>query len=230
MAEDEILPTPRLKQAAIVTLVGYVMSWGVPYADFKALPTLFVADDAAKTTLNLAAHHGLFVAVIFAFLINFIGDIVAAWGLYLMLRPVNAAVSMFVAWLRVAFAALGLAAVLNLVTAHSLVTRKATLQALGRQQLDAQVYTAVGAFNSQFAFSLIVFGVYLVLLGWLFYRSGYLPRWIGIVLAISGAGWIVMQSGQYLGIDLGFLFFTSFGELVLIVWLIGWGTRLRESE
>ncbi|HEY5677814.1 MAG TPA: DUF4386 family protein, partial [Myxococcales bacterium] len=88
----------------------------------------------------------------------------------------------------------------------------------------------LGAFNSQFAFSLILFGVYLVLLGWLFYRSGYLPRWIGIVLAISGAGWIVRQSGQYLGIDLGFLFFTSFGELALIVWLIGWGTRLRDSE
>jgi hypothetical protein len=47
---------------------------------------------------------------------------------------------------------------------------------------------------------------------------------------INGAGWIVMNSSRYLlpGIDLGFLFVTSFGELILLVWLIGWGTRLKE--
>lgn len=31
------------------------------------------------------------------------------------------------------------------------------------------------------------------------------------------------------GVDLGFLFYTSFGELALIVWLVGWGLRLREA-
>src|SRR5207302_7523041 len=141
--------------------------------------------------------HGLFAAVIFAFLINFIGDVVAAWGLYLLLRPVNAFVSMFIAWLRVVFATLGLAAVLNLVTAHRLLTRPAALTALGRNQLDAQVHVAIGAFNSQFAFSLIIFGIYLILLGWLIHRSGYLPKWLGIVLAIAGAGWRVMEAGPY---------------------------------
>jgi len=39
-----------------------------------------------------------------------------------------------------------------------------------------------------------------------------------------------MESVPYLfpGIDLGFLFVATFGELFLLVWLIGWGTRLRE--
>ena len=113
-------------------------------------------------------------------------------------------------------------------TSHRLVTRPAALAALGQTELDAQVHVAISAFSSQFAFSLILFGVYLVMLGWLFYRSGYLPGWLGVVIAIAGAGWIAMQSGRYFGLDLGFLFFTSFGELVLLVWLIGWGSRLRE--
>jgi len=230
MSQGDILPGPRLRHAAIITVIGYVMSFGVPFASFSILPKLFVADDAAKTSQNILAHQGLFVAVIFAFLVNFIGDVVAAWGLYLLLRPVNASISMFVAWLRVVYAGVGIAAVLNLVTAHRLLTRPAALAALGQVQRDAQVHVAVGTFNSQFAFSLIVFGAYLVLLGWLAYRSGYIPRWLGIVVAIAGAGWIVMEAGRYLlpGVDLGFLFVTSFGELVLLVWLIGWGTRLRE--
>jgi hypothetical protein len=206
------------------------MGWGVPFASFSILPRLFVADDAARTTQNLVANHGPFVVLIFAFLLNFIGDVVSAWGLYLLLRPVNASISMFVAWLRVVFATLGLGAVMNLVTAHRLVTREAALKALGQAQLDAQVHMALGAFSSQFAFSLVLFGVYLVLLGWLVYRSGYVPRWLGVVLAINGAGWCVMESGPYLlpGVDLGFLFVAAFGELILLAWLVGWGTRLVE--
>ncbi len=230
MNEGEILHGPRLRHAAIVTVIGFVMSLGVPFASFSILPKLFIADDAAKTSQNIVANQGLFVAAIFAFLINFIGDVVAAWGLYLLLRPVNASISMFVAWLRLVYTAVGLAAVLNLVTAHRLLTRPAALTALGQNQLNAQVHVAIGSFNSQFAFSLIIFGVYLIMLGWLAYRSGYLPKWLGIVLAIDGAGWSIMEAGPYLlpGIDLGFLFVATFGELILLVWLIGWGTRLSE--
>jgi hypothetical protein len=226
MSEGKI----SLRHAAIITVVGYAMSWGVPYASFSALPSLFVADSAARTSQNIVEHPGLFVAVIFAFLINFIGDIVAAWGLYLLLRPVNASVSMLAAWLRVVFAGVGIVAVQNLVTAHRLLTRPAALTALGQTQLAAQVHISIGAFNAQFAFSLIVFGVYLLLLGWLMYRSGYVPKWLAILIAIDGAGWVVMESGPYLmpGSNLAFLFVATFGELFLLVWLIGWGSRLKE--
>jgi len=89
---------------------------------------------------------------------------------------------------------------------------------------------AVGAFRSQFSFTMILFGAYLVLLGWLFWRSTYLPRWLGIVLAIDGLGWILLITGRYVGVNLEFLFVTSLGELVVVVWLIGWGTRLPDWE
>lgn len=51
------------------------------------------------------------------------------------------------------------------------------------------------------------------------------------MLAINGAGWIVLQSGEYVwpAVDLGFLFVATFGELVLLVWLAGWGARLRDA-
>ena len=226
MSQDHI----RLRNAALITVAGYVMSWGVPFASFSVLPKLFVADDAAKTLQNVSASHGSLVFAIFAFMLNFIGDIVAAWGLYLLLRSVSAPISMFVAWLRVVFATLGLAATMNLVTAHRLVTRPAALAALGQTGLAAQVHVAIGAFNSEFAFSLIVFGVYLMALGLLSWRSGYVPKWLAVVLVVNGAGWIVMEAGPYLlpGTDLGVLFVATFGELVLLVWLVGWGTRLRE--
>ncbi len=221
---------PRLSHAALVTVVGYVMGWGVPFASFSILPKLFSADDGAKTMQNIVAHPSLFVTIIFAFLINFVGDVVAAWGLYLLLRRANAAAAMFAAWLRVVFATLGVAATLNLVTTHRLLTQPAYLKALGQNQLETHVQIAMVAFHAQFAFSLIIFGVYLILLGWLVHRSGYIPSWLGVVLMINGAGWIVMEAGPYLapGVHLRFLFVATFGELIFLAWLVGWGTRLGE--
>jgi hypothetical protein len=221
---------PPLRQAALIAVIGYLMSFGVPFASFSLMPRIFVPDDAARTAQECSAHPAILGAIILLFLANFVGDVVNAWGLYWLLRPVHASMSMLVASLRVVYAAMGLAAVLELVTAHRLITRPGALAALGQSGRDAQVYTALGSFNSQFAFSLVLFGAYLVLLGWLVYRAGYMPRWLGVVVAVAGAGWMVSEAGRYLlpGVDLGFLFFTSFGELALIVWLIGWGTRLRE--
>lgn len=118
------------------------------------------------------------------------------------------------------------------MNAYRLLTKPDYLTNLGRDQLNAQVQLAVGSFNSQFAFSLIFFGVYLMVLGWLVYRSGYIPKWLGIVLVINGAGWSIMEAGPYVlpGTNLGFLFIATFGELILLVWLIGWGARLSEPS
>ena len=159
-------------------------------------------------------------------------DVLAAWGLYVFLRPVDEAFSKLVAWFRVAFATLGVAALLNLVTAYRLVTRPATLVAIGQHQIDLQVYAAISSFNVQFAFLLIFFGVYLVLLGWLAFRASYFPRWLAVLLVLAGVAWILRDSGPYLmpGANLEFLLIPTFAELFLLVWMIGWGTRVKLPE
>src|SRR2546425_297414 len=71
MPNGESIATPRLRQAAIITIAGGMMNLGVPFAEFRILPNLFVADSAAQTAQNLAAHHGLFLVAIFAYYLNF---------------------------------------------------------------------------------------------------------------------------------------------------------------
>jgi hypothetical protein len=227
--EAGILSAPTPRQAAIIMVLTSPLGWGVPVASFRVLPRLFDAASAEQTTQNLLANQSLFAAAIFAFLLTFLGDVVKAWAGYYLLRPAGAAICLLVSALRVVYAAMALVSVFDLATAHRLVSNPNYLTSLGRTQLDAQVQVAIGAYHIQIAFSLIVFGVYLVLSGWLVYRSGYIPRWLGVVLAIDGAGWIVMKSGPYLlpGVDLDFLWITTAGELIFFVWLIGWGTRLK---
>jgi hypothetical protein len=231
-ARGETIRGPTLRTAALATIVGYLLSFGTPFASFSVLPKVFAPNSAAQTSQNVAANERLFVAAIFAMLLNFVGDVLGAWGLYVLLRPVNARWSLLAAWFRLVYTAVGIAAVLNLVTAHHLLTDPDDLAALGRGALDAHVYVALGSFQVQFAFSLILFGLYMTMVGWLVYQSVHLPKWLGVVLAIDGVGWMVSEAGPYLfpGVNFGFLFVTSFGELVFLIWLIGWGLRLKEAR
>jgi hypothetical protein len=78
--------------------------------------------------------------------------------------------------------------------------------------------------------SLVIFGIHLVLLGVLIFRSGYIPRFIGILLVINGLGWMIDRLRLYLfpNAPLGFLFITFFGELVFMFWLLIRGWKIRE--
>jgi len=165
-------------------------------------------------------------------LASFTGDVFAAWGLYLLLRPVNAAWSMLTAWFRLVYAGAGVNALLNLVTAHRLLNQAGSAVALGRPAFDAKLQESLVSFQAGFDFSLILFGVYLTMVGGLMFRSGYVPRWLGIVIVVNGLGWALMEVGPYVlpGVNLGFLFVTTLGELVLVIWLVGWGLRLKGPE
>jgi hypothetical protein len=78
----------------------------------------------------------------------------------------------------------------------------------------------------------VLFGIYLVLVAWLAFRSGYVPKWVAGALGVCGLGWVVTKAVPFfaLNANVDFLFFTSFGALVLVLWLLIWGWRLKEPE
>jgi hypothetical protein len=156
---------PTLRLASLVVVCGYVLAFGTPWATFSAFPKLFAPMSAAQTVENVLAHPSLLAWAIFWMLVNFVGDVLGAWGMYALLRPVNRSVSLFAAWIRVVYTAVGLGAVQNLVTAYRLVTVPDFVTALGASQRDAHVEVAMGTFQAQFDFALIIFGLYLAIVG-----------------------------------------------------------------
>ena len=77
--------------------------------------------------------------------------------------------------------------------------------------------------------SLIVFGMHLVLVGYLIFRSNYIPRIIGVLLVVNGLGWVVdsLQPYLYPNAKLEFVTVTFFGEMVFMLWLLirGWAVK-----
>jgi hypothetical protein len=220
-----------LRQAALIAGFAYLLS-PVTTAEYSIMPKLVIDGNIEQTVRNLTAHHGMFSAAILCYLATFIEDVVIAWALYVLLAPVNRALSLLTAWFRLIYTAVVLVALLNLVSVHRLITEPDYLTDFNPGPLNAQVKLLLGSFRSGWSFSLIIFGIHLVLLGWLIYRSGYIPRLIGILLVIDGAGWIVDSLSPYLypNAHLGFLFITFFGELVFMLWLLIRGWKVKEVE
>jgi hypothetical protein len=230
-----------LRQAALTAGFAYLLN-PVAFAEAHAYSMLIIPGNMPQTVLNLAAHRGLFAAVILCYLVSFILDIVLAWALYHLLAPVNRALSQLIAWFRLVYAALALAATLNLTTLFTLLDTPDYHQVFGSPQTYAQVRALHIAFRSGWSISLLVFGIHLVLLGYLMFRFSYLSkilsgivsriasRIIGILLVLNGLAWIVNSLVPYLShTDLFPYLFPAFcGEIVFMLWLLIAGWRIRE--
>ena len=217
-------PAVAISQRTVALTAGFallVMAVLAPFAYFGVLKTLVVPADATATVNNIVASDGFFRAGIAAFLIVIILDIVVAWALYVLLKPVNRDLSMLVAWLRVAFAAVFAYALANLLDVAQLLGNTAYLVTLPREQLDVLVMSSVASFGNGWDIALALFGLHLVGLGVLLFRSTFCPRVLGVLVVIAGGGYLFETFGKILVPDysLSVSIVTFVGEALLIVWL-----------
>lgn len=133
-------------------------------------------------------------------------DVLVGVALYPVLKPGGTLLAQAAAAMRVAYGALFAVAAASLLdpvdTAH---------------------------FQAVWDAGLFLFGIHLALVGLAVLRSPSIPTWIGVLLLIAGAGYAIdsatiaiLPSGPT---SIGE--FTFVGEVVLSIWLIGWGGRSR---
>ncbi|MGE5375138.1 MAG: DUF4386 domain-containing protein [Bacteroidota bacterium] len=143
-------------------------------------------------------------------------DVVVAWALYILFAPVNKTLSAIAAWMRVIYALIFMFAISKLFLALQAITADAT-----------QAMSYLKAFQSIWDMALILFGFHLLVLGYLAFVSGYVPKWLGVFLLLASAGYIVDGFGKTLspGYSLNLAQFTFIGEVLLIFWLLWRGFK-----
>lgn len=213
-----------------ISLLGSVIA--APFAELYVFPKLVVPYEAAITAKNIIAHQSLFTAAIFAYLFTFICDIVLAWALYILLKPVNKQLSKLTAWFRLVYTIIALVALNNLITAFRLLTTTEYSKLFKRDQLEALVMIYLRAFKNHWYFGIILFGVHLLFLGYLVYKSKYIPKILGVLLIITGLGYLLTTLRPYLfpGIHIDFAQYTFYGELVFMLWLLIRGSKIEEPS
>jgi hypothetical protein len=155
-------------------------------------------------------------------------DVVVAWALYRVFSPASRSISLLAAWFRIVYAAVYLVAVSQLVGVLRLLGDDDYLAVFSGDQLQAQALLGINAFGDVWAAGLFLFGIHLLIIGYLAYRSGYVPRLLGVLLAIAGLGYVVDTVGTLLSDDswVDVSLFTFIGEFLLALWLVIRGRRL----
>jgi len=203
-----------------------------PFAELYAYPKLVVPDEAAETARHILSNGRLFIFMIFGYLITFFCDIVIAWALYILLKPVNEDVSLFTAWLRLVYAVIAVVALNNLVTVWRLLNTPDYLKMFQPDQLYVQAMIYVRAFRNHWYFGMIFFAIHLLLLGYLVIRSHFIPRILGVLLMITGIGYLLTTVRPYLlpNVNVDFAQYTFYGELIFMFWLLLRGSKIRETN
>lgn len=210
------------RRVALTAGIGLLlMAVIAPLAHFGVLENLVVSGDAATTVGNIVADEGLFRLAIAALLVVTFLDIVVAWALYVLMKPVHPTLAMLVGWLRLAAPAVFAVALANLLDVANLLG-SAESSALSPDQLGAQVMASVASFGNGWDMSLAIFGLHLVGLGYLLIKSVDFPRFLGVLVVVAGVGYVADTFARILVSDFEFniSLFTFVGEALLIFWLL----------
>ncbi len=197
-----------------------------------AIHGLITPGNTARTAQDIMAHQGVFRAGIACLFLVIALDVVAALGLYWVFRPVSKPISAVAAGLRIVYAGIFAAAVVQLTGAARLLGGGASLPASGAARVHAQALSDINRFTDIWHAGLIVFGLHLLVIAWLAWRSGYVPKLLGILIAIAGLGYIYDSIGAFVsgGSWTQVTTVTFIGEFLLALWLVIWGRRITVSQ
>ena len=221
------------RQAALIAGFGLlIMTIFYVFADFFVFQKLIVPGDAATTANNIIASEMLFRTGIGCILIVLICDVVVAWALYIILKQVNKNLSLLTAWLRLVYAVMLGIAILNFVVVLILLSGADYLAVFETDQLHAQVLLFLNAFYDVWALGLIVFGFHLAALGYLAFKSDYIPKILGILLMAAGLGYLIDYFGSLLfpNSDVAISMVLGWGELIFMFWLLFKGGKMPTKD
>lgn len=180
---------------------------------------LVVRDDAGRTAANIVANTSLYRLAYTIFMVEMVAQIVTSAMFYDLLKPVNRSLARITAIIGITGAGIKTLARLFYYTPLILLGGAPYLSSLEPTQLATLSLVFIRINNQGGAIALIFFGFETLFRGWLIYRSGFLPRFLGVLSMIGGIGWLT-----YLWPPLGsqaFVFFALFA-IVGVIATSGW--------
>jgi len=217
--------SPRL-QARIAGFLYLLITSGALFVPFTVAPSGMALGDQATTTAARIAASASSYAFSGAAQAGILAcDIGVAALLYQLLRPVGQTLALLAALFRVVFAAIAGANLVNHFAPLLLLTGAGNA-ALQADQLQALALLFLRLRTAGFDIALVFFGFHCVILGYLLFKSGFFPRFLGLLIAIGGLGYLANIFVYALPIAMrGHLFPyvmlpAGLAEILLTLWLI----------
>jgi len=160
------------------------------------LRSTLITGGAASTTQNLLARPEVLRFAFVADLVSAVLFLLAAWALYSFLRPVNESLALLFLLLNLGGVIVQAANALNLFAALQVLNDSSYVSAFSAAQLQAVVMNDINLYNSGFMIAQVFFGAWVLPLGYVVYKSGILPRFLGALLMVDSLA-ILFWFSQY---------------------------------
>jgi hypothetical protein len=225
---------PTDKAARIAGAIYLSMVLTAPFTLIYVPNKLIVRGDAAATASNVLAHQNLFNLAIMGDLIGHVIFICLGVALYRLLSAVNKTWALLMVTLVLVSAAVGFVNTLNHIAALIFFRGADFLRVFDKPQRDALGYLFIRLHSQGIFMNELFWGLWLFPFGLLVFRSGFLPRWIGVWLMINCFAYVVLCPIALFAPDYyssAFLMAQPvlFGELAIMLWLLVKGAKVPPS-
>ena len=183
------------------------------FADVIGRSKLIVYGDAATTARNIMASAGQFQIGFIMDLLAAVLFLLTAWALYVLLQRVNKNLALLFLLLNLGGVAIQCASDLFLPASQLLLSGANYAKVFPADQLQALAMSFLYLYKNGFMIAQIFYGAWLFPLGYLVFKSGFLPRILGIVLMIHCCTWLMTS--------LQFFLFPGFTAITYVSWPLG---------
>ena len=223
----ETSPLIRARVAGFLYLIANIPA---PFALVYLPSLLIVSGDAATTANNIMASESLFRLGIVSLLFNPIANIFLVLALYQLLKAVNKNMASLMVIFSLAAVPIGMLNELNNLAVLQLLSGADYLKVFPAEQLQALAYLFLRLHGQGLNIAQIFWGLWLFPMGYLVFKSGFIPKILGILLMIGCFGYVIQSVAAFLGTNVSIIFFTSWGELLFLIWLLVKGVDVKQWE
>ena len=232
MTDRAVVTSPRTYARVAGLLYLIVIVAGI-FAEIFVRGQLVVANDAAATAHNIVTHELRYRLGFAAELIALSCNVPLALIFYELFKVVNRRVTLLAVFFSLVGTAIEGVDLLNHLAPLTLLGGGGYLSAIPAEQLQAQAYLSLRLFELGFAICLVFFGLFCVSLGYLIFRSGFLPRIIGVLLAFQGLCYLANSftdflAPKYAALVFSVLVVSAVGEISLCLWLLVMGVNVAK--
>jgi hypothetical protein len=190
--------------------------------------------DAPEVYQAIVTNEGSFRLALTLALLTGMLFVMVAWGLYVLLRAVNRSLALLFLVLNAVGVAIQSASLIWLMPALLQGDTASGMQAFSPGQFEGMAYLSINVYKLGFVTAQLFFGTWLFPLGYLVYRSGFLPRSLGVLLLLDGIAvmiWFLqaLLLPDYPAIRTPGLVISLIAEVGLALWLLVVGVKPADS-
>jgi hypothetical protein len=226
MTDGTVDTSPQLyaRMAGVSYLLGALTS---VLGQMVVLGMFVVSGSATATAANILAHMPLFRLGFVSSLMTVPFHIVWAVLFYALFKPVNRSVSRLAGFIMLVACTVWALSSLLYLAPLLVLQGKTSLSAFAPEQLQALALVFLKLNGQAYDIGLVFFGFWCVLIGYLIFRSTFLPRIIGVLEVLAGLGYLTLLWQPLAHYLYPYnLALAGPGEISLLLWLLVKGVNV----